>query len=141
MLRRAKIFSLSPFGWLDFKHSLKQDAAQVALAGIGQDYDNRLTAELFLLPETHRRRHRRAAGDAGENSFFARQAAGHFDRFLVGYLLDPVNDAQIEIARDETRPDPLNLVRTRLERLPRHGLSDDRARYRLHGDRNDGLRF
>ena len=85
------------------------------------------------------RGNRRSAGDSAEQPFFARQAPRHFDRFLVGDQFHPVHHAQIQIPRNKTGPDALNLVRTGFNRLARQRLADHRTCYRFHRYRQDLL--
>jgi len=45
------------------------------------------------------------------DSLFTRQAARHFNGFVVGHLLDAVYHGQVKIGRYEARADALDLVR------------------------------
>ena len=84
--------------------------------------------------QTQRRGHRRAAGDAAQNALLARQAARHLDGLLVGDLLHPIDQRQVQILRDEPRADALDLVRRRRQRLRRPSLGNDRRVRGLHRD-------
>ena len=54
-----------------------------------------------------------------QHALLARQTARHLDGFLIGHLLDPIDQRQIQVLRDESRADALDLVRRRRQRLRR----------------------
>ena len=58
----------------------------------------------------------------GEDAFFLGQTAGHNECVLVRNGDDFIDDLQMEIVRNKTRPSSLYLVRTRLQRLAFQGL-------------------
>ena len=58
---------------------------------------------------------------------------------LVGDLLDLIHQREIKDIRHESGADPLNLVRTGLQRLTFLALREHGARRRLNGDRDDRL--
>src|SRR5208282_4197148 len=83
--------------------------------------------------------HRRAARNAAQNAFLAREAPRHGDGLLIADLLDAIDQRQVQVLRDEARADTLNLVRGRRRCLTRQSLADDRRVGRLDGDRDDLL--
>src|SRR5208337_2846510 len=121
------------------EQAVEQDRAQVALARVRQDGDDRLAGVLGALGEAHGDRGGGAARYAGENALLARQAARVLDRLLVADLLDRVDELEVEHIRHKARADALDLVRTGLQRLAGALLGEHGARGRLDRDRLDRL--
>src|SRR5580698_2455312 len=121
------------------KHALKEYAAEVALAGVRQNYYYCLVSKLLFLREANRGGDCGATGDPREQAFFASETARHLYRFLVGDKFHAVDDAEIEILRHKACADALNFVRSWPDQLSGQRLTDDRARHRLNRDRDDLL--
>ena len=63
------------------------------------------------LPQPHRDRHRRAAGDPDKDAFFLGQPARHFDGFFVADQFHAIDHRQIERVGNKSGADALNFVR------------------------------
>lgn len=107
------------------EHTGEEGAGEVTLGGARQDDDNRFPFELRLLGQTVGSDHGSAGADTGQDPFLFHQAAGHLDGFVTAHLLDAVQQAQIQVARDEAGADALDLVGTGLYLFTRQFLADD----------------
>ena len=83
----------------------------------------------------------RAAGYAGEDAFFAGEAAGHFDGFVGGHLFHAVHEGEVEVVRDEACADALNVMGGGLEGFAGEALRNDGAFPGFDGDGEDGFAF
>src|ERR1019366_7644523 len=110
---------------------------QVSLARVWQYGDDGFTGKLGLLCEPYGHRYRCAGRNADEHALLARQAPCKGECFPAIYLLDTVNQRQIQRLRNEAGADALDFMRTRLEFLARKFLRDNRAFLRLDSNRDD----
>src|SRR5208282_3355619 len=121
--------------------AFEQRGAQVSFAGIGQHDDDGLAGVLRTLGDSHGDRDGGSARNAGQDSFFASEPPRVLDRFFVGYLLDFIDEREVQVVGHEPRTDTLNSVRPRLQRLAAALLRDDGTGGRLDRDRDDRLAF
>ena len=89
----------------------EQDAAQIALARVRQDHDDGFPRVGRFLYQARGSGDCRAAGNAAQDAFLAREASRVVDRFIVVDPFDTVDQRQIQRAGNEPGPDALDLVR------------------------------
>ena len=131
---------LSRHGWLP-ERAFVQSTAQVALAGIRQNNDDRLTHHIAVTGEPKSNCHRGSGGNPTQKPLLAGQAFRHLDGLFVGSEFDPIDETEIESIRDEAGADALDLVWTGFDGLPSQRLGNDGARRGLDGDRSDRTSF
>lgn len=121
--------------------SFKQDTGEVSFAGIGEDDDDEFAFVFGEHGHADGADGGGAAGDAAEDAFFAGEAAGHVDGFVIGDLFDVVDDGEVEGAGDEAGADTLDLMGAGLGGFAEAGLGDDGAVGGFNGDAADGFVF
>ncbi len=95
--------------------------AEVARAVVVEDHDHGL-ALLEAIGQLDQSGHRRARRVAGEDAFLARDAAGHDRRVAVGDLLEVIDQAEVDVLRQEVLADAFGDVRIDLVLVEDAGL-------------------
>src|SRR5579871_1505621 len=108
-----------PLFLLVFKKPLKQNGAQIAFGGIGQDGYDGFPGKFRGFPEANCDRRSSSGRNACQDAFLASEAAGHLDRFLIRNQFDAIHHAEVEGVRNKTGANALNLVGARTDGLTR----------------------
>ncbi|VAL71105.1 Uncharacterised protein [Enterobacter kobei] len=104
----------------------KQCGAQVTLTRGRKDNHNILIGKGFIFLKFERCRNSRTGRDTGENAFFIHQTTRGRDGFFVSDGDHFIDQLQIQVARNESRANTLDFMRTRLELFARQCLGDNR---------------
>src|SRR6478609_3418150 len=111
-----KFFRLARHASL-FKYSFKQHGTEIALTGIRKHDDDVLALHFRFFRHADSGGHRGPARNAGEQSLFLRQPAGHLNRFFICDLLHTVYHGKVKDIGDEACAKALNFMRSRPEFL------------------------
>ena len=90
---------------------------QIAFAKVRQHDDDQFSAVLRPIGDLNRRPGRCSATDAAHEAFQASELPGCLEGVFIGHGHDFVDDLQVQDVGDESRPNSLNRVLARLQRL------------------------
>ncbi len=81
---------------------------------------------LWLFGHARRRRHRRAAGDAGQDALLAHQSMRVFHRLVIAYAFHLIDQREIQVSGHEAGTEALDAVWRMGGSLARKGIADHR---------------
>src|SRR5215471_3975072 len=119
----------------------EQNRGDVTFAGIGQHGDDSLSCKFRQLGQAYAHGSGRAARNTGEDALVFAQPPRHLNGLLVGDLLYTVDHGKVQVFRNESRAEALDLVRRGRERLASHSLRNHWTRDWLNRHRENLLPF
>lgn len=93
------------------EEAVEESGRQVALTGVSDNDDDRLSSELWTGDYLTGSLQGPATGDTRDNALFCGSATGEGDGLITGNQQDLVNDGLVEVIRDKARAPALDLVR------------------------------
>src|SRR5262249_14175969 len=117
---------------------LEQWRTQIPFADARHDDDDHLPLVLRPLRELGGGGDVAAGADAAEDAFLLVQLAGPLEGLVIRHLNDLIHHLHVQVSRDETGADALDLLPAGLNRLVVHRLRDDRRSDGLDRDRFEG---